>query len=231
MIDPIIKITSFDDIANAIIPIEAKSEALEKCEERKHEPISPRIQKQISLFEKDGRSNTIECDRRPLSPPLIPNRRKKFENLESFFMSQSSTNTNLYSYNKQREVFSSHSSCSNLKILTPSSSKSSISSMHKPQPNSVHIQDTPYHHPGALVVKQIFIDPPKRITRSFGHSKTKSVDCDFHFYDTHDRINSGDIGSSNISSQDISVRTSPKLSKRFTTSKIRETLNPKDDHC
>lgn len=204
----------------------------------RHEPISPRIQKQISMFEKElqsqssNSSTTNYCRRRrPSSPPLIPNRRNKFENLETFFMSQSSSNTNLSHYVKKECVSSSSTSkfksCSNLKV-TVGSNQNTLSSNQQQsssqQPSNTQAQQ---HHPGALIVKQMFIEPPKRISRRFGHGKTQSMDCDFHFYDDFD---SGNLGSSaKEHTGSCSARTSPRPPQRFTTNKIDEAFNQKDE--
>lgn len=220
-----------------MMPLERNIEVItsKKCEEENQDPISPNIQSQISIFEKEIESTSRTFCRRPSSPPLIPNRRNKFETLETFFMTQSSSSTNLSNY-KQQGIKSSNSSvtekfksCSNLRSTT-------INNKHQKQNNqALRHQLNQQHHPGALVVKQMFIEPPKRITTRFGHSKTKSIDCDFHFYDTSEsRENT--CNSDNVSGccpgvldGSQSLRTSPRPPQRFTTTKIDETFHKKDD--
>lgn len=146
-------------------------------------PSSHRIKKRISQFEKEIKAKATNYSRRPSSPPIIPNRHIKFDSLEKTFMSQSSSNTNLSSYVNQRHMFPTtekFKSCSNLRNSTTISSNKDQNPLSIPPIHRVRQHTSP----GALVVKQMFIEPPKRITRSLGHSKSRSVDCDFHFYDT-----------------------------------------------
>ncbi|KAL5275113.1 PPIP5K2.2 family protein [Megaselia abdita] len=231
---------TFDDCAIKIIAIDGITSANDQIESsstiKSEEHGSPGILKQISIFEKELKSSTSDCFRRPIYPALNPNRRKKFESLECFFMSQSSSNTNLSHYSLQRDTISSiekFRSCSNLKNpTTTNSSNNTLNQINKLSNNQQQLQNQ--HHPGALVVKQKLIEPPKKITRGIGLNKTRSVDCEIHFHDNCESPGkiSSDVGSSCIAVLEgsKSVRDSSKP-LCFLTPKTDEAAQQKNANC
>lgn len=217
------------------------------------ETISPRIQKQISLFESG------ELDRQKDHAALhasinIPHpnslqlkqdaRLRKFENL-----TQSTSNSNFpFESNTLKRVpnnvedfvdMNLTQSCINLKtsgVGTSNTSSTCSSPQHKTAmafrpstqscstmpPEELDVTSTPASpRPGALIVKEKFIEPPKRITRSF-HGKTQSMDSDFLFNEFL-LVPSHTLAAQNSSSSDTgSAATSPsaRSNKRFTTTKV-----------
>ncbi|XP_073830893.1 inositol hexakisphosphate and diphosphoinositol-pentakisphosphate kinase isoform X31 [Musca autumnalis] len=219
--------------------------------------ISPKIQKQISLFE----SGDVERQKdyaalhasinipQPSSLQLKQDARlRKFENL-----TQSTSNSNFpFESNTLKRVPNNvedlidvtlTQSCINLKTSdvaasNPSSGggspqhKASQTAIFRPiiMPSELGSASGPASpRPGALIVKEKFIEPPKRITRSF-HGKTQSMDADFLFNEfllvpaqasggtTQQQQNSS-------SSEAGSSSTSPSTNrpnKRFTTTKVTD---------
>lgn len=231
------------------------------------DPISPRIQKQISLFESGELERQKEYSAlhasinipQPSSLQLRQDSRlRKFENL-----TQSTSNSNFpFESNTLKRVPNNvedfidvtlTQSCINLKTSgvpnTTTSNTSSACSSPQHKPISVfrpvtqscstmqHKQQQQQSldaatdsgpsspRPGALIVKEKFIEPPKRITRSFHGGKTQSMDCgdmlcnEFLLVPTH----TGIVSHPNSSSSDTgSAATSPsaRSTKRFTTTKV-----------
>ncbi|XP_055914293.1 inositol hexakisphosphate and diphosphoinositol-pentakisphosphate kinase isoform X4 [Eupeodes corollae] len=191
------------------------------------DPISPKIQKQISLFEKEPSSPS------PRSPPQVI-RRKKFENVTTQFLTQSASNSNFKNFesntlqkkskpNKEDDDPESKTrSCSNLKTDSISNLSQSTSSSA-----AAAAAAAAQKNPGAVIVKEIFIEPPRRISRSF-HGKTQSMDAGFLFSDflnvpTTTLTRQGSTGatiSGNDGNQSFSANTSPSAKQRFTTNKV-----------
>ncbi|XP_036227084.2 inositol hexakisphosphate and diphosphoinositol-pentakisphosphate kinase isoform X1 [Bactrocera oleae] len=177
------------------------------------DPISPKIKKQISLFEggeyeRQKEYNNLHASINIPSASTLKQdaRLRKFETL-----TQSTSNSNFpFASNTLKRVqhnaselddVSHTQSCINLKSSVCASPAASAtgSPQHKAtpiaivtQPVSTTSNTVPTHgaavgtdnigppRPGALIVKERFIEPPKRIPRSF-HSKTQSMDSDFLF--------------------------------------------------
>ncbi|KAM7350643.1 inositol hexakisphosphate and diphosphoinositol-pentakisphosphate kinase isoform 4-T4 [Cochliomyia hominivorax] len=226
--------------------------------------ISPRIQKQISLFESGELERQKEYSAlhasinipQPNSLQLKQDARlRKFENL-----TQSTSNSNFpFESNTLKRVPNNvedfvdanlTQSCINLKTsgVVPSYTSSTNSSpQHKAisvfrpvtqsystmPPEELDTTSGPASpRPGALIVKEKFIEPPKRITRSF-HGKTQSMDSDFLFNEFL-LVPSHTLTAQNSSSSDTgSAATSPsaRCNKRFTTTKVLdENLEDLSEH-
>lgn len=215
--------------------------------------ISPRIQKQISLFESGELERQKEYSAlhasinipQPNSLQLKQDARlRKFENL-----TQSTSNSNFpFESNTLKRVPNNvedfvdanlTQSCINLKtsgVNASNTSSTNSSPQHKAisvfRPVTQSFTTIPAEevdttsgpaspHPGALIVKEKFIEPPKRITRSF-HGKTQSMDADFLFNEFL-LVPSHTLANQNSSSSDTgSAATSPsaRCNKRFTTTKV-----------
>ncbi|XP_061396680.1 inositol hexakisphosphate and diphosphoinositol-pentakisphosphate kinase [Musca vetustissima] len=210
--------------------------------------ISPKIQKQISLFESGDidRQKDYAALHASINIPQ-PNslqlkqdaRLRKFENL-----TQSTSNSNFpFESNTLKRVPNNvedfvdvnlTQSCINLKTSPPPSSgggspqhKASQSAIFRPitMPTEMGSASGPASpRPGALIVKEKFIEPPKRITRSF-HGKTQSMDADFLFNEfllvpaqapTQQHSSSSEAGSSSTSPS------TNRPNKRFTTTKVMD---------
>ncbi|XP_046803289.1 inositol hexakisphosphate and diphosphoinositol-pentakisphosphate kinase isoform X6 [Lucilia cuprina] len=215
--------------------------------------ISPRIQKQISLFESGELERQKEYSAlhasinipQPSSLQLKQDARlRKFENL-----TQSTSNSNFpFESNTLKRVPNNvedfidvnlTQSCINLKSSgvaasntssTCSSPQHKVISVFRPvtqscstmPPEEIDTTSGPTSpRPGALIVKEKFIEPPKRITRSF-HGKTHSMDSDFLFNEFL-LVPAHSMAAQNSSSSDTgSAATSPsaRSNKRFTTTKV-----------
>ncbi|XP_058985845.1 inositol hexakisphosphate and diphosphoinositol-pentakisphosphate kinase isoform X12 [Musca domestica] len=213
--------------------------------------ISPKIQKQISLFESGDidRQKDYAALHASINIPQ-PNslqlkqdaRLRKFENL-----TQSTSNSNFpFESNTLKRVPNNvedfvdvnlTQSCINLKTSDVVASdlvsgggspqhKASQSAIFRPitMPSEMGSASGPASpRPGALIVKEKFIEPPKRITRSF-HGKTQSMDADFLFNEfllvpaqapnTQQNSSSSEAGSSSTSPS------TNRPNKRFTTTKV-----------
>ncbi|XP_055847090.1 inositol hexakisphosphate and diphosphoinositol-pentakisphosphate kinase isoform X15 [Episyrphus balteatus] len=190
------------------------------------DPISPKIQKQISLFEREPSPSS------PRSPPQVI-RRKKFDNVTAQFLTQSASNSNFKNFESNTlqkkskpdiggdgddDEESKTRSCSNLKT-------ESISSLSQ----------AAQKNPGAVIVKEIFIEPPRRISRSF-HGKTQSMDAGFLFSDflnvpSTKLTRQGSVGNEGANAnQSFSANTSPSARARFTTSKVDDNKYRKDKY-
>lgn len=166
----------------------------------------PRIQKQISLFEgTQNTSNAIDHDFNKFisagcSKKLLNELRDRFETNDStLLLAQSTSNDNFLFKNKSSNQSSKTKSCMNLKSCN-------------------------FHHPGAIIVKEMFIEPPRRITRSF-HGKTEHSKCSGSGSKSLDEdsygINSGGIMMS-------TTRKSTSVQKlRFITTKVDESSDNK----
>ncbi|XP_054730022.1 inositol hexakisphosphate and diphosphoinositol-pentakisphosphate kinase isoform X6 [Anastrepha obliqua] len=174
------------------------------------DPISPKIKKQISLFEggeyehQKEYSNLHASINIPSASTLKQDARlRKFETL-----TQSTSNSNFpFASNTLKRMphnaselddVSHTQSCINLKSSLCGSPSASISGspQHKVTPIAIvkqpgsSVTTTPaittdsngsgLPRPGALIVKERFIEPPKRLPHNF-HSKTQSMDADFLF--------------------------------------------------
>ncbi|XP_050329741.1 inositol hexakisphosphate and diphosphoinositol-pentakisphosphate kinase isoform X18 [Bactrocera neohumeralis] len=225
------------------------------------DPISPKIKKQISLFEggeyeRQKEYNNLHASINIPSASTLKQdaRLRKFETL-----TQSTSNSNFpFASNTLKRVqhnaselddVSHTQSCINLKSSVCASPAASAtgSPQHKATPIAIVTQPiattctTVTAHgaavgtesvgpprPGALIVKERFIEPPKRIPRSF-HSKTQSMDADFLFNEfllvparspTHAPI------SPEGSSRTSSASTSPaaRSNSRFMATKILDDM-------
>ncbi|XP_017465337.1 PREDICTED: inositol hexakisphosphate and diphosphoinositol-pentakisphosphate kinase isoform X3 [Rhagoletis zephyria] len=226
------------------------------------DPISPKIKKQISLFEggdyerQKEYSNLHASINIPSASILKQDARlRKFETL-----TQSTSNSNFpFASNTLKRMphnaselddVSHTQSCINLKSSVCEGSPSASvtgSALHKAAPISIVSQPTPgvtttaaaaarsstvgldhgasgLPRPGALIVKERFIEPPKRIPRDF-HNKTQSMDAEFLFNEfllvparspTHVPL-SPDSGSHTSSA---STSPSSRPNSRFMTAKI-----------
>lgn len=197
------------------VPYQTKRNTVRKTSDA----VSPRIQKQISLFEgeKDllSISSSINLPTHGLQSLKQDARLRKFENL-----TQSTSNSNFpFESNMLKKSTLQHSkiideleltkSCINLKSTNSVSTSATGSPQHSrltmamPMPSSTQsmmaaigegicdddvsggdfvisvgsVPPSPSPHPGAIIVKTKFIDPPRRITRSF-HGKTQSMDSE-----------------------------------------------------
>ncbi|XP_043865732.1 inositol hexakisphosphate and diphosphoinositol-pentakisphosphate kinase isoform X3 [Drosophila mojavensis] len=234
-----------DPIFRFAMPVhitQASQEHNRQSARRAHDPISPRIQKQISLFEGAGTSVEASVLHASINLPAAAQqlrqdaRLRKFENL-----TQSTSNSNFpFESNTLKRVplvstkddyanVSHTQSCLNLKSsggagsgygsLTYGSPKHKPNATllkerqeiptggcykagpanYNPLPNALSVccsldldagcsTSTPNTsvtmaapHSGALIVKERFIEPPKRgIVRGY-HGKTQSMDADFLF--------------------------------------------------
>lgn len=217
------------------------------------DPVSPRIQKQISLFESG------ELDRQkdfaalhasinipqPSSLQLKQDARlRKFENL-----TQSTSNSNFpfesntlkRAPNNVEDFVDANltQSCINLKTssaaVCPSDSSSSVCSspqhkcvpVYRPVTQSFYTMPTDSGpsspRPGALIVKEKFIEPPQRITRSF-HGKTQSMDADFLFNEIllvpcQTAVSAAKSINVDSEAEDITAA-GAKSNKRFRTTKV-----------
>ncbi|XP_049312680.1 inositol hexakisphosphate and diphosphoinositol-pentakisphosphate kinase isoform X14 [Bactrocera dorsalis] len=225
------------------------------------DPISPKIKKQISLFEggeyeRQKEYNNLHASINIPSASTLKQdaRLRKFETL-----TQSTSNSNFpFASNTLKRVqhnaselddVSHTQSCINLKSSVCASPAASAtgSPQHKATPIAIVTQPiattstTVTAHgaavgtesvgpprPGALIVKERFIEPPKRIPRSF-HSKTQSMDADFLFNEfllvparspTHAPISPE--GSSRTSSASTSPAT--RSNSRFMATKILDDM-------
>ncbi|XP_046867286.1 inositol hexakisphosphate and diphosphoinositol-pentakisphosphate kinase isoform X3 [Drosophila willistoni] len=180
---------------------------------RIHDPVSPRMQQQISLFEDNAAAagaGTNAALHASINLPAAAGgqqlrqdaRLRKFENL-----TQSTSNSNFpFESNtlkraplEANEDVSHTQSCINLKSSSGALGSSSPQrhadrvrekekESRKKQsvgrfPNALSacssLETQP--HPGALIVKERFIEPPKRgVVRGY-HGKTQSMDADFLF--------------------------------------------------
>lgn len=216
--------------------------------------ISPKIQKQISLFE----SGDIDRQKdyavlhasinipQPNSLQLRQDARlRKFENL-----TQSTSNSNFpFESNTLKRVPNNvedfvdvnlTQSCINLKssgVATSNPPSANSSPQHKASGSSVFrpvglpsemgtASGPASPRPGALIVKEKFIEPPKRITRSF-HGKTQSMDADFLFNEfllVPAQAPATSAANNSSSSEAGSASTSPsgRTNKRFTTTKVMD---------
>lgn len=233
----------------------SNSEALTVSIRKASDTISPRIQKQISLFESGELDRQKEYTAlhasmnipQPSSLQLKQDARlRKFENL-----TQSTSNSNFpFESNTLKRVPNNvedfvdanlTQSCINLKTSgvgvgisntssTCSSPQHKAISVFRPvtqscstmPPEELDTTSGPASpRPGALIVKEKFIEPPKRITRSF-HCKTQSMDSDFLFNEFL-LVPAHSMAAQNSSSSDTgSAATSPSARsiKRFTTTKV-----------
>lgn len=179
------------------------------------DPISPKIKKQISLFEggeyeRQKEYNNLHASINIPSASTLKQdaRLRKFETL-----TQSTSNSNFpFASNTLKRVphnaselddVSHTQSCINLKstVCGSPAASATASPLHKAVPIAIAAQPVASAtmsavvtaigaaastesggppRPGALIVKERFIEPPKRIPRSF-HSKTQSMDADFLF--------------------------------------------------
>ncbi|XP_058976961.1 inositol hexakisphosphate and diphosphoinositol-pentakisphosphate kinase-like isoform X14 [Musca domestica] len=213
--------------------------------------ISPKIQKQISLFESGDidRQKDYAALHASINIPQ-PNslqlkqdaRLRKFENL-----TQSTSNSNFpFESNTLKRVPNNvedfvdvnlTQSCINLKtsdVVASDLASGGGSPQHKASQSAIFRPITMLSEmgsasgpasprPGALIVKEKFIEPPKRITRSF-HGKTQSMDADFLFNEfllvpaqapnTQQNSSSSEAGSSSTSPS------TNRPNKRFTTTKV-----------
>ena len=227
--------------------------------------ISPRIQKQISLFESGELERQKEYSAlhasinipQPNSLQLKQDARlRKFENL-----TQSTSNSNFpFESNTLKRVPNNvedfidanlTQSCINLKssgVAASNTSSACSSPQHKvmsvfrpvtqscstmpPEEIDTTASGPASPRPGALIVKEKFIEPPKRITRSF-HGKTQSMDSDL-LYNEFLLVPVHSMAAQNSSSSDTgSAATSPssRSNKRFTTTKVLdEDLENVDEH-
>ncbi|XP_059224201.1 inositol hexakisphosphate and diphosphoinositol-pentakisphosphate kinase isoform X4 [Stomoxys calcitrans] len=214
--------------------------------------ISPKIQKQISLFE----SGDIERQKdyaalhasinipQPNSLQLRQDARlRKFENL-----TQSTSNSNFpFESNTLKRVPNNvedfvdvnlTQSCINFKssgVAASDPPSTNSSPQHKPSGVAAYRAVTlpsecsgtasgpASPRPGALIVKEKFIEPPKRITRSF-HGKTQSMDADFLFNEFLLVPAQAPAAQNSSSSEAGSASTSPsnRPNKRFTTTKVMD---------
>ncbi|XP_037938088.1 inositol hexakisphosphate and diphosphoinositol-pentakisphosphate kinase isoform X4 [Teleopsis dalmanni] len=196
--DPPPTLTLHDDTENSL------SHNAHKISIRKaSDPVSPRIQKQISLFESGDfeRQKEISTLHASINIPASTQQLKQDERLRKFEnLTQSTSNSNFpfesntlkrVTHNAADFVDVTHTqSCINLKSSLGASPSSSVSgspqhkSKYKTVAQSCCIVTTDaaseHSHPGAIVVKEKFIEPPKRIARGF-HEKTQSMDADFLF--------------------------------------------------
>ncbi|XP_018787302.1 PREDICTED: inositol hexakisphosphate and diphosphoinositol-pentakisphosphate kinase isoform X11 [Bactrocera latifrons] len=219
------------------------------------DPISPKIKKQISLFEggeyeRQKEYNNLHASINIPSASTLKQdaRLRKFETLtqstsNSNFPFASNTLKRVQHNASELEDVSHTQSCINLKSSVCASPAASAtgSPQHKATPIAILTQPiattTVTAHgaavgtesvgpprPGALIVKERFIEPPKRIPRSF-HSKTQSMDADFLFNEfllvparspTHAPISPE--GSSRTSSASTSPAT--RSNSRFMATKI-----------
>ncbi|XP_053951057.1 inositol hexakisphosphate and diphosphoinositol-pentakisphosphate kinase-like [Anastrepha ludens] len=221
------------------------------------DPISPKIKKQISLFEggeyehQKEYSNLHASINIPSASTLKQDARlRKFETL-----TQSTSNSNFpFASNTLKRMPHNASeldevghtqSCINLKSSLCGSPSTSISGspQHKATPIAIVRQpgssvtttpaittdsnDSGLPRPGALIVKERFIEPPKRLPHNF-HSKTQSMDADFLFNEfllvparspTHVPL-SPDGGHTSSASTSPSTRPS----SRFMTTKILDDM-------
>ncbi|XP_075155203.1 inositol hexakisphosphate and diphosphoinositol-pentakisphosphate kinase isoform X12 [Haematobia irritans] len=225
--------------------------------------ISPKIQKQISLFE----SGDIDRQKdyaalhasinipQPSSLQLRQDARlRKFENL-----TQSTSNSNFpFESNTLKRVPNNvedfvdvtlTQSCINFKssgVAASDPPSTNSSPQHKSSDNAAYrainipsdcgggvggtASSPASPRPGALIVKEKFIEPPKRITRSF-HGKTQSMDADFLFNEFLLVPAQAPAAQNSSSSEAGSASTSPsnRPNKRFTTTKVMdETLEDVD---
>ncbi|XP_054088186.1 inositol hexakisphosphate and diphosphoinositol-pentakisphosphate kinase isoform X15 [Zeugodacus cucurbitae] len=179
------------------------------------DPISPKIKKQISLFEggeyeRQKEYNNLHASINIPSASTLKQdaRLRKFETLtqstsNSNFPFASNTLKRAQHNTSELDDVSHTQSCINLKSSVCGSPAISVtaSPLHKAAPMAIVTQPlasattspaVTAHgatadadsvgppRPGALIVKERFIEPPKRIPRSF-HSKTQSMDADFLF--------------------------------------------------
>uniref|UniRef100_A0A1B0FIZ5 Inositol hexakisphosphate and diphosphoinositol-pentakisphosphate kinase n=1 Tax=Glossina morsitans morsitans TaxID=37546 RepID=A0A1B0FIZ5_GLOMM len=209
------------------------------------DPISPRIQKQISLFE-DGEFDKPK-DYSVLHGSInIPAqlkqdaRLRKFENL-----TQSTSNSNFpFESNTLKRVPNKvedfvdaelTQSCINLKssgVVASNSSSACSSPQHKMAAfrpvtqscSTVATDLTPASgptspRPGALIVREKFIEPPRRLARSL-RGKTQSMDAEFLFNEFL-LVPSQSVQAPS-SNETNSTVTSPSMrpNKRFITTKV-----------
>uniref|UniRef100_A0A1A9WB12 Inositol hexakisphosphate and diphosphoinositol-pentakisphosphate kinase n=1 Tax=Glossina brevipalpis TaxID=37001 RepID=A0A1A9WB12_9MUSC len=214
------------------------------------DPISPRIQKQISLFE-DGEFDKPK-DYSVLHGSInIPAqlkqdaRLRKFENL-----TQSTSNSNFpFESNTLKRVPNNvedfvdaelTQSCINLKssgVITSNSSSVCSSPQHKMSAfrpvtqscSTVATDLTPTSgptspRPGALIVREKFIEPPRRIARSL-RGKTQSMDAEFLFNEF--LLVPSQSTQAPSSSETGGTVTSPSMrpNKRFITTKVIDNSN------
>lgn len=205
------------------------------------DPISPRIQKQISLFESGEMERQKEYSAihasinipQPNSLQLRQDARlRKFENL-----TQSTSNSNFpFESNTLKRVPNNvedfidgnlTQSCINLKTSGVPCASNNSSACSSPQHKTIPVfrpatqscstmqpSEGPLSpRPGALIVKEKFIEPPKRISRNF-HDKTQSMDCNMSCNEflLVPALAGGETGTSSSSSA--------RSSKRFTTTKV-----------
>ncbi|XP_037921016.1 inositol hexakisphosphate and diphosphoinositol-pentakisphosphate kinase isoform X4 [Hermetia illucens] len=119
-----------------------------------------RVQKQISLYE----SELVSAHefKSIVLPKKLPDYRKKFYATDSSSLSQSSSNDNI--------SFAKFS----IPSATGTSSAKTKSCMNLKSFSSAGANQ---HHPGAVVVKEKFIDLPKRVTSNYrGHTRCGSAD-------------------------------------------------------
>lgn len=217
------------------------------------DPISPKIQKQISLFESGDMDRQKEYAAlhasinipQPNSLQLKQDARlRKFENL-----TQSTSNSNFpFESNTLKRVPNNvedfvdvnlTQSCINLKTSgvapsnppsannSPQHKASTSTAVHRPVSTVLSEMGTASGpaspRPGALIVKEKFIEPPQRITRSF-HGKTQSMDADFLFNEFLLVPAPPAAGQNSSSSETGSASTSPttRPNKRFTTTKVKD---------
>ncbi|XP_055685099.1 inositol hexakisphosphate and diphosphoinositol-pentakisphosphate kinase isoform X18 [Lutzomyia longipalpis] len=103
---------------------------------------SPRIQKQISAYERESRKMSMR-EPQPLAPPLA----QRESQSQHCISADNLTRSVVGEVVPEKEIAAKTKSCANLKIFSSNT-------------------------PGALVVKEKFIAPPKRVANSF-HGKTQ----------------------------------------------------------